>query len=202
MNRRVLALTTILIVAMSTSCERGNPVSPDRDDARATLSPDIAESAIHRIVVHDPRNDQTGAVDVGRMVMLFRPSTGDYRIWLIAHRGHPFVGDFRININLFNADVGTTAQDPSFFSDVINDFSLDRPRRVIRLNGQNSRLTAWDAGDRIFTNNLEGTGNPDGISQFRSSVSDLPLQGFLEAEDPIAFADAARPAIVHVAVNR
>jgi hypothetical protein len=49
---------------------------------------------------------------------------------------------------------------------------------------------------RVFTNRLEGTGNPEGVSLFRSSVADLPLVGFLTDKDVVAFSDLAQPAAV------
>ena len=49
---------------------------------------------------------------------------------------------------------------------------------------------------RVFTNRLEGTGNPEGVSLFRSSVADLPSVGFLTDEDVVAFSKLAQPAVV------
>lgn len=148
-----------------------------------------------RLVVDDPVGDHTGIIDVTLMVMIFNQSTGEYKIRLTTSHAHPFTGDFRININLFNQDVGTTARNPSFFQDVLNDFSLAVRKRRIELGGNDSRLRQWDIGDRVFTNSLTGTGNPDGASLFRTSVTDLP-GGFLDSEDFIAFAETGRPAII------
>jgi hypothetical protein len=144
----------------------------------------------------DPLGDHTGTIDVVRMVMNFDDATGDYEIVLTVDSANPFRGDFRININLFNPDVGTTARYPSFFSDAMNDYELQAVAQTLTLMGSDGRLTAWDLGDRVFTNSLAGTGNPDGVTLFRSSVADLPHLGFLTAEDYIAFAEVDRPAIV------
>ena len=127
--------------------------------------------------------------------MNFDAVTGDYDIVLTADAANPFVGDFRININLFNPDVGTTALDPSFFGDTVNDYALTSPTTTITLAGTNSVLLSWDVGDRVFTNSLKETGNPDGVSLFRSTVSNFPV-GFLTNEDVIANGQAALPAIV------
>jgi len=149
-----------------------------------------------RFVVEDPVADHTGSVDVVRMVFEFDDGTGDYEIVLRADEANPFVGSFRVNINLFNPDVGTTAQFPAFFQDALNDFSLGGTEQTeLRLTGSDPALTNWGTGDRVFTNSLAGTGNPDGTSLFRSSVVDA-AGGFLTNEDVIAFGDLSQPAVV------
>ncbi len=83
----------------------------------------------------------------------------------------------RININLFNLDVGTTADDPSFFRDIFNDFRLLVPSTLLVLSGNNSRLLSWDVGDRILLNNLpDGDPAPDGSTLFSSVVAGRPSQ--------------------------
>jgi hypothetical protein len=123
----------------------------------------LADSSLRRVVVHDPANDQTGSIDVMSMELDFDASTGDYEITLVAHPQNPFFGVFRVNINLFDPDTGTTAQNPSFFQDDVNDFNLVVPTTTIMLAGSNPRLMSWNVGDRVYTNSLAGTGNPDGI---------------------------------------
>jgi len=149
--------------------------------------------------ITDPVGDHTGAIDIGSMLFAFDNATGDYEIGLTAAAANPFLGNFRININLFNPDTGTTAQDPSVFSDVLNDFSLSTAITTITLTGTNSHLLAWDSGDNVFTNSLAGTGNPDGSTLFRSSVSNFPI-GFLTNEDVIAFANLGQSALIRSSV--
>jgi PKD repeat protein len=149
--------------------------------------------------VLDPVGDQTGPVDVVSMVLNFDNATGQYEIVLTADAAHPFVGDFRININLYNQDLGTTNPDPAFFGDAGNDFSLSVPTTTITLTGTSTSLVAWAAAHRVFTNSLAGTGNPDGVTLFRSTVLGLPFE-FLTNEDVIAFQDLARPAIIRASV--
>jgi FIMAH domain-containing protein len=134
----------------------------------------------------DPIGDQTGAIDVTKMTVLFDNSTGQYAIALRATVAHPFVGVFRVNINLFNP--GT---DPShcLLQDVVNDFNLATATTKLTLSGINSNLLAWDAGDRVATNTLAGLGNPPGSTFFRSSVLNFP-SGFLTNEDAIAYGPA------------
>ena len=151
------------------------------------------------LVVLDPVADQTGPVDVVRMVMNFDNATGMYEILLTADAAHPFLGDFRISINLYNQDLGTTNTDPAFFSDAGNDFSLSVATTTITLTGTSTSLLAWAAGQRVYTNSLAGTGNPDGISLFRSAVLGLPFE-FLTNEDVIAFQDLAVPAVIQTSV--
>lgn len=133
----------------------------------------------------DPVGDNTGPVDVVNMTLSFDKATGNYTIILTADSANPFRGDFRVNINLFNPDTGTTDPNPSFFQDVVNDFSLTTPTDTLTLTGRNPRLQAWNAGDRVATNSLGGGANPDNSSLFRSSVTGFPI-GFLTNEDVIA----------------
>jgi hypothetical protein len=142
------------------------------------------------IVVADPSGDHTGSIDVTEMVMSFDASTGEYEISIRASAEAPFIGDFRVNINLYN----TTAR--TFFQDAVNDYSFETAREVISLRGQNPALWSWRPGDHVHTNSLAGTENPPNSSLYRSAVNDLPMGGFLENEDTIAFANLARPAIV------
>lgn len=181
---------------ISLSCGDRTPVSPER--TWSDLAPSLTQMAYPLILtVVDPVGDNTGPIDVVDMDMTFSNITGDYMISLTADPSNPFVGVFRININLYNQDTGTTNPFPSFFTDVLNDFDLANPTTQITLSGTNPVLLAWEAGDRVFTNSLEGTGNPDGISLFRSSVNSDG--GFLTDEDFIAFAETGRPALVRIA---
>jgi hypothetical protein len=61
----------------------------------------------YTVSVTDPINDRVGAdfpIDVSKMDLTLDPGTGDYEIVLRTHTGFPFIGAFRININLFNVD--------------------------------------------------------------------------------------------------
>ena len=148
----------------------------------------------------DPIGDNTGLVDVYRMDLTFDDVTGDYSILLLATSGDPFQGDFRVNVNLFNPDTGTTARNPSFFQDVLNDFDYGSTTSTsLTLTGTNSRLTFWDEGDRVAASTVAGLGTPDGSSFFRSSVADLPFEPFGVSEDYIA-ADASGVASIVNAV--
>jgi hypothetical protein len=134
----------------------------------------------------DPVADQTGAIDVTKMTVVFDNATGDYEIVLRATAAKPFVGLFRVNVNLFNPD---TAPSNSLFQDVLNDFNLATATTKLTLTGTNGKLLAWNAGHRVATNTLAGLGNPPGSSFFRSAVTNFPI-GFLTNEDAIAFGPA------------
>ena len=143
--------------------------------AMATFN--LVHAAPVLVSVTDPVGDNTGPVDVIGMDFEFNNETGNYTILLTATDAEPFLGDFRININLFNLDVGTTADDPSYFQDTINDFSLLIPSSTLILSGSNSRLLSWDTGDRILLNNIpDGSPNPDGDTLFSSVVAARPSQ--------------------------
>lgn len=158
----------------------------------ATL--DVVPPGLPRTVcVLDPVGDNLGNIDVTAMMLSFHPSDGSYRLAITAHPDHPFSGTFRLNVNLFNATLGIAQI--YFFTDTMNDFTLQTPQQSLVLSHIHTALRFWDAGHAIHTNSLAGTGNPSGTSLFRSSVVDLP-DGWWDAEDFIAFADLAQPAVV------
>jgi len=116
-----------------------------------------------------------GSIDVKKMRMVFSRSTGEYVIVLKACREEPFVGWFRVCVNLFNPGLGT-AHDPAFFNRCM-DYNYSGPEEVLVLTGDNDRLTAWEQGQLVYTNSMRGGPNPDFVTQFRTAVSDLPLVG-------------------------
>ena len=137
------------------------------------------------LLTTDPAFDQLGASpDLVHMSFAFDNATGNYVIELKATNENPFLGDFRVNINLFNLDVGTTAMDPSFFNDTLNDFSLTAPTTTLSLTGNDSRLISWNAGDRIMLNNFpDGSPSPDGATLFRSGVGEVSSGDVVTNED-------------------
>lgn len=152
----------------------------------AALSASTQASILH-FSFHDPVGDQSGIIDIIEMDITFDNATGDYRIVLTADEAHPFYGHFRININLFNPDTGTTARDPSLFEHNVDDYNLSSPLRTMVLTGTSTRLMSWKQGDRVATSALP-FGDPDGISGFRSSIRELPEY---EHPDLIAYGDFA-----------
>ena len=135
------------------------------------------------ITYSDPVADQTGDIDVTKMTMVFDNATGNYKIVLRATVAHPFVGLFRVNVNLFNADTVPSAM---VFQDVFNDYNLAISTTKLTLTGTDLKLLAWNATDRVATNDLAGLGNPPGTTAFRSSATNFPI-GFLTNEDAIAY---------------
>ena len=132
----------------------------------------------------DPAGDHTGMIDLVSFVMTFDNTVGSYQAMLTADSTNHFSGDFRINLNLFNADTGTTNQNPSFFTDHFNDYSLTTPTDTIILTGTNTYLTEWDIGDRVATTHIP-LGRPDGVFAFANGVMSMTHhdQGDLIAED-------------------
>jgi hypothetical protein len=188
-----------LFLAASGLISCGESVAPTNDlGPSSKQAPGLAVSPTavkYAISVVDPANDTYGAfpIDVSQMDLVFDPANGDYQIVLRTYAGSPFLGTFRININLFDVDAGIP------FGDVLNDYDLASSTDSILLTGNAPQLATWQTGDRVYTNSLAGTPNPPGASLYRSSVS-APTSGFLDFEDVIAFADLAQPAIVKVAV--
>lgn len=191
--------TLLVCVAVAGGCADRFTTVPERPPAALQLAAAPTPEFPLMLTVHDSVGDQTGPVDVVAMVMRFDNMTGEYEITLSADAAHPFLGAFRVNINLFNPDMGTTAFIPSFFSDAVNDFNFSTPTTTLTLAGFHPSLFSWTVDHRVFTNSLGGTGNPDGASLFRSGVSGFPGGPPGVNEDMIAFPDRRQPAIIELA---
>jgi hypothetical protein len=133
----------------------------------------LAQADLSYFHFADPAGDQAGNIDVVGMDFTFDGATGAYAILLTADAANPFQGDFRININLFNPDTGTMADDPSFFSDVWNEYFGVSPTTTFTLSGTNPRLLSWEVGDRVAASSGP-FGNPDGVTSFRCAIRALP----------------------------
>jgi hypothetical protein len=143
-----------------------------------------AEAADLTFSYTDPAGDQTGQIDVTQMVFVFDNTNGSYKITITTTEANPFIGLFRININLYNPDVSPTV---SYFGDTVNDFTLTDAATTLILTGTNPNLVYWNAGDRVVTSTLALNQNPPGSTFFRSSVLDDPFDNYLTNEDSIAF---------------
>jgi len=196
MKRLTLVLALSLLAA---ACD--NPTEPDdgwipiSGDVEAVASSEASGGSYLAIQVNDPAADQTGAIDVRKMRLVFDVETGEYRIVLTAAKEAPFVGTFRINVNLFNASLGTTGY-PAVFNHNMADFNLTEPATRIVLAGTSAILTEWERGQKIYTNSLDGIDVAPGINLFRSGVSNFPM-GFLTNEDVIAPRDRSEPVTIH-----
>jgi uncharacterized protein (TIGR03437 family) len=130
----------------------------------------------------DPRGDQTGRIDVTALDMRFNDSTGAYEIILTADHARPFVGAFRVNINLFNPDVLSVTNVASFFSHTSPNYNLPAPATTLRLTGIHPHLATWKLGHRVAAGSVP-FGNPPMTTLFRSAVLDQPQQNC--AFDPV-----------------
>jgi hypothetical protein len=146
--------------------------------AFASPSFDAASASTLSFAFTDPAGDsQADGGDLTGMSFVFDDVTGDYTITFTADAAHPFSGQIRLNVNLFDPDTGSTYVDPAFFQDTGNDFDLATPTTTLVLTGTNTRLTSWGAGDRVAANQYPfGTASGDG-SEFYTQLTDLPLQG-------------------------
>ena len=137
----------------------------------------------------DPVGDNATTIDLIGMDFEFENSTGDYTITMRASATNPFFGMFRLNVNIFNPDTGTTAPNPAFFQDTLNNFNLAAPLTEIVLTGTNTHLLNWSLDDTIAVSTDNGLGNPDGSTRFQTGVGRLdglpPRDGFCN-EDFIA----------------
>jgi PEP-CTERM motif len=99
--------------------------------------------------ISDPLGDNTDTIDLVSIQMSFDNATGDYDIFYNAHAANPFLGFFRINVNLRNITLlGVPPRAPDF-SDTLNDFDLALAATQVQLSGNSSALLAWSAGDEI-----------------------------------------------------
>ena len=200
MNTRKMNLLAVLLWAALPGCAEF-PTDPLGPDTQVTVTPvttpTVATKQTFLLSVRDPKGDQTGSIDVYGMLMVFDTTFGEYTIYLLAEQGRPFLGSFRVNINLLNADLGTFKQDPAFFSHTMFDYNLSTPQTMLKIIGWNNRLRKWKAGNRVFTNSLRYTPNPEGVTLFRSAVG-APGGGFLSDEDTIGWEDWAQPSNVRV----
>jgi hypothetical protein len=143
----------------------------------------------------DPVGDSTGTVDVTHMVVVFDTVTGNYKVTLTSTAAQPFLGVFRVNINLFDA---TRLPAHSFFADTLNDYNLATAKTKLILTGTNPNLAFWAAGDVVTTNTIASGGvNPPNVTLYRSQVTNLP-GGFLTDEDAIAYGPAGTATITVV----
>ena len=112
-------------------------------------------------------------IDLVALYLSFDPATGDYEALWVADPANPFNGTFRLNTNLFNPDTGTSAQDPAFFQDTLNDYTLATPQETMLLTGNNPRLTAWAVGDEVAVTCPAPLGCPTNTFGFASAVAPI-----------------------------
>jgi len=129
------------------------------------------------------------------MTLDFDQVTGDYELSLSADPSSPFFGDIRININILNVDLGTTARSETLFSHVVDDRSITVPTTNLTATGNDPLLTTWSTGDTVYFHTIPALGSQPLPPEFelvwsgggfRSGIWELPLDGFgLDNEDPI-----------------
>lgn len=117
-----------------------------------------AQAATLTVSFPEVTGDVTDFIDLTGATLRFDSVTGDYQVILTATPANPFLGQFNVNINLFDASLGTMAGDPTFFSDTLNTFALGTPTTEITLTKTNARLTSWHIGDETFAHNFRPTG--------------------------------------------
>jgi hypothetical protein len=164
----------------------------------ATGTPQAAQSLTFSIA--DPAGDQKGTIDVTGMTMTWTPSNGKWDIVLTADPAHPFTGQFRVNIHVYNPNSTSSgkvfqyvcSQCQKFGNMNKSDIDLgSATTTTLTLSGNgNQEIKLWMAGDPVATNSYAGLGNPPGSSLFRSSVNVQPVPGtFLTHEDMIGADD-------------
>jgi hypothetical protein len=152
----------------------------------------------------DPTGNSRGPVNVTAMNMSW-DSHQNYTITLTADSLHPFAGQFRVSMNLYDPSAPTTfdnsakssedffslaCKNCAVFNPKVNagDFNLGTATTSLTLTGKETILQFWSAGDQVTTSTWAGLGNPPGVSLFRSSVAGLPFT-FLTNEDLIGVDD-------------
>jgi len=167
----------------------------------AAMIPTATQGATLTAFFPDVAGDAEGAVDLVGATLRFDNATGEYQIVVEAAPESPFSGEFNLNFNLFNASLGTTEPDPSFFGDTLNNFDLTTPREQVILTGTNDILLEWTVGDEVFVHNFCGTGDcpsqtgvdtvnaPDNAVQYRSGLLGFGGEDNLMMQDPMLGAD-------------
>lgn len=148
----------------------------------------VAPAETLRVTYVDPVGDNEGqAPDVVKLTVTFDNVTGDFEIDVTSTETNPFAPTspykLGIYVNLFNPGVGSTTQNPSFFSS-ISDFHLNAATTSLSIAGVNSRLTAWKLGDEVAISSTQG--NPIGIGQFGSVARVSGSRGPFLGDDFIA----------------
>jgi hypothetical protein len=147
----------------------------------------------------DPVGDQMGAIDVTGMKMTWNPANGQYAIELTADTAHPFTGQFRVSINVFNP--GSTSSSKLFGDHCSQCYKFGGGNKsdwdlgsatttTLTWKGGDPELKFWKADSQVATTTAAGLGNPPGIALFRSSVDTQPIPGSpLTHEDVIGYDD-------------
>jgi hypothetical protein len=153
----------------------------------------------------DPPGDSRGPIDVTGTTISW-DSQGNFTIALTASSLHPFTGQFRVTVNLYDASAPKTYSNGAksyqdFFSFACkncsvfnpkvnaNDFNLGATTQTsLTITGKNSVLQVWSAGDQVAISSFTSLGNPPDNSVFRSNVSGLPTS-FLTNEDMLGVDD-------------
>lgn len=153
----------------------------------------VAPAETLRLTYVDPVGDYEGlAPDVVKLVLTFDNATGGFEINVTSTEANPFAPTdpykLAIYVNLFNLEVGTTTQDPSFFSS-ITDYQLTAMTTSLNIIGVNPRLTSWELGDEVAISSSQG--NPVGIRQFASVARVSGDRGPFLGDDSIATGETA-----------
>ncbi len=138
-------------------------------------TPLAAAAAQLHVTWLDPTGDHSGAVDITSIRLDFDNATGAYTITVSSDPLAPFLGDFRVNVNTLNMDIGTAACAQSAFVDNVNDFSFATSTTEVVLSGTSSVLTFWDSGDQIAANNDPYFNAQPCYPSFNSGVVELPF---------------------------
>ena len=133
------------------------------------------------LILHfsDPVGDGTSTIDLSGMHLSFDNATGAYTILMTATSAKPFLGAFRLNVNLFNADRDSELVNTGFFSDTLNDFNLDSSATEMSWTGISLVLKNWHAGDRVAINESAFgvpavfVGPPVSMTAFHTEVLDF-----------------------------
>lgn len=132
-----------------------------------------AEAQFLTVSFSDSVGDHLGATDLSRLDFTFDVSSGEYQVVLTATLENPFIERFVVGVNLFNADSGSTALNPSFFHADSETFALGCPVVAYSITGIDPRLQQWKEGDRVAASGPDALGLPDGFSVFSSGLASL-----------------------------
>jgi hypothetical protein len=130
-----------------------------------------------RATFSDFEGDHLGETDLIRMSLTFHRVTGAYEVVLESTANNRFGERFVLGINVFNADLGTFRENPTYFHDQADVVGQACSVSIRRLQGTNPRLTEWSEGDRVAASGPVPLGVPNGVEprvvSFTSGVAFL-----------------------------
>jgi len=138
----------------------------------------------------DPSGDASSVGDVASVSLSFDGGSGVWTATWLADPSHPFTGNVRFNLNLFDTALGelASASAPQLSLDGFYNFGTSSAS-VFSYSGQSGYLSNWQPGDLVSTGNstnfisglvsVDDSSSRDNLLSSASIVSSVPEPGSL-----------------------